>query len=368
MSLRILFLLVVPFSLFGQEYFKISGRILDEDQNPIPYAHIWLMSNPNIGTVSNEDGFFLLKTKIKSDLMISHIGFSAIVLRYNEVNKLQHSIQLPKAVTKLNEVMVTNKESTGSEIIRKVISMLKSNHEVEPVVYSFYTRVSNYHSADSTLNMLGEYVGYIYQNNLHDSKYSIEKCRIGSFSFEGAENIETHRVISADKMKIDNMFKYKEDFLHSRKSRIYRFEVLDDRLIFNGRESILIRFETDESTYEKQGTLVIDKKDYAIARKTLTDKSNILLKQVTFVKNEGNGKWYLRSSTDRHPLYQKNSTDLRVTLYNNSPTDDLDKSKFTTWTSRDFVVDYASDFTDSYWFNLNIIPLPEWIETQLKNH
>ena len=177
--------------------------------------------------------------------MISHIGFRPVVVKYNELNKSQLSIQLQKKVTRLSEVTVTNKALTASEIMANVISMLKSNHAVEPVTYDFYTRVSNYNSADSTLNTLEEYVGQIYQNKCHQSKYFFEKCRIGSFSSDGDEKIEDRRVISAGKMMIDNMFKYKEDFLHPRKYRTYQFEILDDGLVFNGRESVLIRFETD---------------------------------------------------------------------------------------------------------------------------
>nr|WP_239465302.1 carboxypeptidase-like regulatory domain-containing protein [Bacteroides mediterraneensis] len=76
---RFLYLLigvVLPVSLSAQ---TVSGRLMDENSQPLPYANVVLLSLPDSvfvsGTISGEDGSFTLEATSRNQILkISFIG------------------------------------------------------------------------------------------------------------------------------------------------------------------------------------------------------------------------------------------------------------------------------------------------------
>ena len=353
----ILFLFLLnSFSAVSAQYILIKGRVIDHaSKKGVTAVHI--IENGTRGSITNADGNFAVRVKEKNILTFSHIGYETKTI---QINKATDSllIKLYRKTQKLDEVVVTSKAITAEEIMSKVFDNFKKNHAVEPVYYNFYNRVVVCNVKDSTLHIIEEHAGVVKQNKLQLSKYALEKSRVKAFSEKGSDEIESHRVISIMKMAIDNILRYREDYLKKGGSKKYEYTLLP-RVELLGRECYVIRFYTPKHTFYKQGTLYIDVEDYAIVKKTIEDSSGTILNEVNFRKE--NEKWYLKSALD-YFTNDNISFDLRITLYN--LTDKTD-GNFIKLSPNDFSHEFASDFSDDFWENYNYIPLPNWLKEQM---
>ena len=66
-----------------QAQVTVTGKVIDEQQQPVPYANIVLLSLPDsafvAGSISNEEGAFSLNVKETKDVLrISSIGYATV--------------------------------------------------------------------------------------------------------------------------------------------------------------------------------------------------------------------------------------------------------------------------------------------------
>jgi outer membrane cobalamin receptor len=113
-----LFMLLVNVVLLqAQNKISISGKIEDENNNPVSFANIFLL-NSSDGTMSEEDGAFRFKTSItgSATLIVSMLGYEKyskeIMIGTKDENL--EDIMLIQSAVKLNETIVTA-SSYGSE-------------------------------------------------------------------------------------------------------------------------------------------------------------------------------------------------------------------------------------------------------------
>jgi hypothetical protein len=199
---------------------------------------------------------------------------------------------------------------------------------------------------------------------LHATKYNIEKGRIKYLTKDSIKKLKEHRVISMDKTYIDNIYKYREDYLRKNGSKTYTYKLLD-RINFLDRACYIISFYTDKSTYYKKGELYIDMQDFAIVRKILRNDNNEILNDI--ISKKDNNKWYLKKAEDYHNSFSEpDITESCVTLYNYVNLENPNLN-FVTLTSRDFSSQFTSNFNDKFWVNKNFIPLPIWVKKQIKS-
>ena len=69
--------IILPVSLSAQ---TVSGKLIDENSQPLPYANVVLLSLPDSafvsGTISGEDGTFTLEATSENQIVrISSIGY-----------------------------------------------------------------------------------------------------------------------------------------------------------------------------------------------------------------------------------------------------------------------------------------------------
>lgn len=342
--------------LYGQQNYTYRGLIFDaHTMSGVEGVHI-ITNDSRVGVVSNSEGAFILKSarKIKT-LVFSHVSYETLSYEIIDKSNSELKILLNPSIQTLQQVTVSG--LLPKQVILKAIENIEENHTIEPVYYQFFTRVINF-SKDSVLNFLEEHVGYIYQKPNHNSSFGLEKSRFGSFSKYGDKQFETHRLISMSEMYTDNMGKYLEDFLHKKRFKFYTYEFDEDAELM-GRECYVLLFNTYKDTYYKKGKLYIDKEDYGILRKTLNNDD---YKEVTFRRI--NDKYYLNSTFYIKP--RGNYYIVRNTIYNNSEEPSslkfLDKGKL----SPEYAKKVADDFNDTYWDHYNFIPLPNWIENEIK--
>jgi len=99
--MRTLLFLFYTFSLSAQ----ISGTIVNEKDEPIPYVNIWVQ-NENIGTTSDEKGIFKINTNSEKILVFSSVGFEIKKTSIQDNEK----VILKEAIYNLDEVAVTKRK------------------------------------------------------------------------------------------------------------------------------------------------------------------------------------------------------------------------------------------------------------------
>lgn len=102
--LKLLF--CIPFITYCQTH--ISGKVIDEDGNPIPYANV-IFPNTTIGTSTDEQGKFSLHSEKKHrEIEVSFIGYTTNRVSLSKANLLDLTIVLVEGET-LTEVTVVGK-------------------------------------------------------------------------------------------------------------------------------------------------------------------------------------------------------------------------------------------------------------------
>ncbi|MCR5036641.1 MAG: carboxypeptidase-like regulatory domain-containing protein [Bacteroidales bacterium] len=76
---NILLLIIIVFCVFSvkaqEEYFSVKGKILSADSlQPIPNVNI-VSELSHYGTITNQEGFFIIKSKTVDTLWVSCVGF-----------------------------------------------------------------------------------------------------------------------------------------------------------------------------------------------------------------------------------------------------------------------------------------------------
>ena len=120
----------------------IKGKIIDNKSGEIlSFSTIGIL-NKNIGTISNNDGFFILKIPQKyfdDSIAINHIGYWKYVIPVSKISNdtifrmEQRSISLP-------EIVIRN--SSSDYLLRKAIQNIKTNYISDPfIIRAFYREI-----------------------------------------------------------------------------------------------------------------------------------------------------------------------------------------------------------------------------------
>ena len=125
----IILLIVLGVSFFGNAQ-KINGYVLDEQNNPVPYAKVWVKNYSNVGTITNFEGFFeiALQNQGNYEVIFSAIGyetqeFDVIIKGFETVRQ---DVYLKETNTQLETVEIKEKKkNVGYEIVKHVIAHKK---------------------------------------------------------------------------------------------------------------------------------------------------------------------------------------------------------------------------------------------------
>ena len=90
---------------FFQLSAQVKGVVVDENNKPIPYVNIWV-ENENIGTTSNDNGFFTINASEGKRLVFSAVGFESKIISIQNEEK----VVLKTAVFKLDEIIITKRK------------------------------------------------------------------------------------------------------------------------------------------------------------------------------------------------------------------------------------------------------------------
>lgn len=133
------FLVVLFFTLNGAAQ-TVSGKVVDEQQQPIEYVTIQL--GPEYGVVSNAEGLFtidLSKKGTADKVIFSSIGFKTIAVPVADFTGGTYT--MPIQINELQEVVV--RKISATEILNEVIKNAPQNYASRPAKQTFFLRSSN---------------------------------------------------------------------------------------------------------------------------------------------------------------------------------------------------------------------------------
>lgn len=119
----------IPVSELNIETCRISGRIIQIDsKNPVSFANVYI-KNKSIGTISNSDGFFILKVPLESEddsLYVSCLGYKTKSLLINQLSADKNIIGLTPMTVYIKEVDV--KYIDPHKLIKEAIEKIPINY------------------------------------------------------------------------------------------------------------------------------------------------------------------------------------------------------------------------------------------------
>lgn len=142
---------VIGFLFVGQmllAQMKVSGVVLDENNEPIPFANVYF-KNSSEGLITNENGKFYLETnKTYSTLVISFIGYTTQEIKLTKPVNYNLEIKLVNGGENLKEVVVysgkmSKKNNPAIDILRKIWARKKQNglNQFNQYQYDKYEKV-----------------------------------------------------------------------------------------------------------------------------------------------------------------------------------------------------------------------------------
>ncbi|WP_299889927.1 carboxypeptidase-like regulatory domain-containing protein [uncultured Lacinutrix sp.] len=214
----------------------ISGKIVDSNNEPIPFAHIRL-ENTNIGTISNDIGEFKLVVHIKNKnklLIISSLGYKTEKITLNNEHQ---AITLTEDVTQLNEVVIVSKDY-AKELIEKAINAIPNNYPIADERHTGFFRETTTWENEKKPIYINEAVidaikkGYIKRNRSGDVKLvelrKYESEELDSLNFRiyaGSHHIHRFDIVARREAFLSNTKGYKYriiDTLRQNEKDIYK--------------------------------------------------------------------------------------------------------------------------------------------------
>ena len=384
----------------SSKVFSIRGQLFDKQtKKPLPFVSIGIVEK-NIGTISNYDGFFVLKlpSKLLSSLItISHLGYKCKQIPIQALIDQKVDIYLETEYISIQEVIIHNVDPR--DIIKKVYTNRFDNYPCSPIyITSFYREGV---SRDSKYLNYSEAIVKIFKSPL---KRTVESDQIKLLQSRKVINIDQKDTLIV-KLKAGlkscltlDLIKNIPDFIDPEFTDSYNYSRVDIVSI-NSRNAYAIAFEQKETVLEPlyKGTLYIDMESFALVNAEFeinpkfvkdtddmfivkkTRKFRITPKKISYSVgyNYRNGKYFLShirgdltiNYKKRHHLF---SNDFHVFLELAScQFDTLNVQRFPreeTFKANTVFLDTKFNFDETYWGDYNIITPEEKISQALSRN
>ena len=147
--------LFLPLALLAQ----LSGKVLDENGEPLPYASVYVRNSTN-GTAANGNGEFKLTLeKGRHDIVFQYIGYKQRIEQVNIADKpVRLTVHMEPSDLQISEVVITT-EDPAYAIMRKAIEKREYYKKRTPE-YSCDVYIKGFYKlADAPKKVLGKDVG-----------------------------------------------------------------------------------------------------------------------------------------------------------------------------------------------------------------
>lgn len=381
------------------KYFFLTGKIIDDKKgDPVRFASLSLRNKP-IGTITNNDGEFLLKIhpeNIYDTLIISCMGFSQIILPAFELLD-EDLITMETTSIKIREVKVT--ATTPAQLLENIRRNLEKNYSSDPRLMTAFYR--------ETVQQDGRYISVSeavveilkapYVNTLRNDLVRLIKGRRSpdvqpfqwlNFKLQGGP-------FTITKLDVVKTF---ETFLDEKYESSYSYNITKS-IWYNENPVYVLTFKPVPGFLDNGyvGEMYVHRETFAIVyihfyldRNGLKNAEEILIKKKpkgvrarpTYVHyhvnyQQYNGYWQLanaqasvkfkvRSRRDKinseyHSVSDLLVTDIQSTELKRFPREEQ-------FRQRDIFVEMIGDYDPDFWENYNIIKPDEELKNAVKNH
>jgi len=400
--LAILFLsfIAVPVGAQNDEpVTTIRGKIIDQKtEKPLVFASI-LIVNSGVGTVSNNEGEFILKVPLSlqaNTIKFSFMGYKSVIYKLIDLKTENNLISMSLETINIKDVIIRANDPIS--LIRRAIENVPDNYGTSPYLCTAFYRESIMQNKQYA--GVAEAVLSIYKSS-YNSQVSSDRIKV----YKGRKSQDIRRMDTLIfklqgghyvAMLLD-LAKNPETFMQEEYFNNYIYQPVTTTNI-EGRETYVIEFaqkrEVEDAFYEGRiyldvNSLAIRKSEFWISPKGLPFADRYLVKRKpadTKVKTasayysvdyrEINGRWTLnhvryevKFKVDRkHQWFSKvytSTVDLAIT-----DKDTVNVTKFKLSESlkpNRIFTDHVSDYYDeNFWGTYNIIKPEEPIEDAIK--
>lgn len=302
-------------SLPGQALLR--GTVVDaQTDTTVAYARLFWAHRPATGTISNEEGAFVIEGGNEGDTLVaSHINYAPARIAVAGGQPLKVDLAPKERVL----APVSLYGVSGTELMRAVIEALPANHQVEPVVYRAYVRTLSYEANQSAVHLLGDYVFFYAQDKTAGpalaatlAQLGPQKGRIRTYSPAGkADSINGYGMQRAAGFFFDNLFNASHPIFRRNKLKHYQIALAGEVVIEN-HTFLQVELEAQKEDISSY-TLFVEEKTQAIG-KLIERKPHGGRYEVIF--RESGGKWYLAYSRERYqPVSQPSEVRERIVIY-----------------------------------------------------
>lgn len=245
----------------------VTGKILDlESHESVSFASVSVLGQL-MGTVSNENGEFVLKIPenlCNDTLIISYLGYQNYFTAISGLDSVEHLFYLKRNFVPIQEVIIRNEEPKS--IVRKAIESMSDNYSAKNAIHTCFYR--------EAVNKRENYLTYFeaiidlyklsYHNSSGSDKIKIIKSRksvvpdyVDSLSLKLQGGLRTVLYLDIVKNQPDFL---NEKNMHAIDYCLADIEMLDKDLVY------VVDFKPKEGYREPfyKGRLYVDIKSFAI--------------------------------------------------------------------------------------------------------
>ncbi len=303
-------------------YLRLTGKIVESQSgDPVVYAGVGLLGR-SYGTISNEDGEFVLKVPTKDigdTLGITSMGYETKKIPVYQLLGNELTIRLQTDLIPIQEVIIRR---TDPEILlRKAIEKINDNYSEKPAILTGFYRESV--KKRNTFVMVSEAVLDMYKS-AYNNKYESDQIKIvkarKSLDHQRADTVSVTLRAGLQTSLLLDIVKNPPDFLNQNNFQEYKYRMAD--IVSNGDKSTyVIDFDPAKPDAMYKGKIYLDLEslafsgaEFSLSNEVLRRNSQILvvkkprhykvstLKATYMVSyKETNGKYYmnyLRSETE----------------------------------------------------------------------
>lgn len=398
-SIITLGIIIIPFFFqelaFSQNPIKISGRIINvKNKKPISYVNISLLGK-SIGTISNEDGYFIFKypeEDTNDTLIISCMGYESYIKKLTTFNDSMNLIELSPVTIILDEVVVKARTALG--IIKESIKKLSENYNTVPVIMTGFYR--------ETIMENQSYIKYaegvigIYREKDNDDLVKLIKGRQKEDNQYESGKMTTINIGGPGGCLNQDLSIHFREFLDEKYLNHYNYKI-ESITNFKGQSVYVILFNTKEGNKKARysGELYIDvnslaflKVNYRLNARGLKDKqpgfiTKTMLKtakmdieiyntEISANYEEVNGLWYLKNIKYYHAMLvtkkkkqflYETQKDLLISSISKNNVKKFSKEE-TLSTNKEFRKQ-VGEYDKEFWENYNIIEVTKAQKIQI---
>jgi len=282
-------LLLQTISFAQSNILKVEGKIVDKDNNPIPYAAVSILSK-SIGTASNDDGGFALKlTKdnLLDTISISTLGFETFTIKVGDFLKLESkTISLIEDVVSLDEITLIDYTS----FVRAALKNLKETTQRKGHQLNIlYRRFSN---ENSVSRFLVEHYIKVYDRGPTSREF--DQVEIA----EGRKSNDYRFAKKKQKFHAVKMIAKQNPLRNGINTRDYKWKTIDDTS-YDGEDVVVIEGKLKQNQ-KKWIKLYIGTETKAIYKLEKSD-----LNAVYIYKKNNNGKLVLSYHNREYVFWEK---------------------------------------------------------------